>query len=293
MTPEQAAEPEINSTEPVRFIDNGVIRVGFDMAKGGGISHLYMVDKSAPHQGVNLGNNYDHGRLIQQSYYGDPDGSVWHMTTEERPWRWNAVQGGDYKGSAARVDKVKQTKTTFQATTTPRHWVTAGLLEDTKMTQTVVLEKDVPVARLHYTMEYTGKVSHKLYDQELPAMFFWVRLRRLVTYTGTSPFKDQPVKTIEPPIRPEPVPDHIEATEHWAAYVDESGWGIGVYFPHATQLGYYVVNNEQNPEPSNCAYMAPIKQLSITSPFKFEYDAYFIVGKVEDIRKKVYALHNK
>ena len=74
------------------FIDNGKIRLGVDLASGGSVFYL---SESVPRR--NLLNGFDRGRFIQQSYYGDSDGSRWG----EREWRWNPVQGGDYKGLAA------------------------------------------------------------------------------------------------------------------------------------------------------------------------------------------------
>lgn len=280
----------IESKDTIRFIDNGVIRLGFDTEKGAAISHIYAI-KDSPN--TNLCNNYDQGHLIQQSFYGDVDGSVWQMTTEKRPWRWNVVQGGDYKGTQSKVEAIRQTKSSFSSTTTPCHWVTGELVQACKMMLAVTLVNDAPVAKLNYKFKYQGKISHKSTHQELPALFFWTGLSKLALYTGTSPFTNAPIKHIQPIVRPEPVPDQVDATENWAAYVDDNDWGVGVYFPYTTSLGYYIVKDEGNPEDSNCSYMAPIKDMAITSPFDYEYEVVLIVGNIETIRNTVYELNAK
>ena len=43
---------------------------------------------SHSHTSANLLNAFDHGRYVQQSYYGDPDGSAWN----DKPWRYNPLR---------------------------------------------------------------------------------------------------------------------------------------------------------------------------------------------------------
>ena len=78
-----AVEPPKTPPKAV-FIDNGKVRLGVDLASGGSVFYL---SASKPHR--NLLNHYDRGRFVQQSYYGDADGSKW----VNKPWRWNPVQG--------------------------------------------------------------------------------------------------------------------------------------------------------------------------------------------------------
>ena len=261
------------------------------MSKGAAISHLICLDKDAPHQDRNLCNNYDQGRLIQQSFYGDIDGTVWQMTAEKRPWRWNPVQGGNYKGEESKVDKVALTKTTFTSTTTPCHWVTGDLLNDCKMHQSITLDQDAAIVRISYKFEYSGTKPHKATYQEAPAMFFWSGLSKLALYSGDAPFKNNALKYIRPLVRPEPVPDHIDASENWASYVDDNDWGVGVWFPHATKVSYYVVDEADATEDTSCSYMAPLKEMGVAAPFVYEYEVVLIIDKLQNIRQKVYQLN--
>src|SRR6266540_399424 len=90
---ETACAADSRSTNDFLFIDNGQLRLGVNRAWGAGIAWLSESD------GRNLVNHWDHGRLIQQSYYGEKDGSLWNKT----PWTWNPVQGGDWRGHPAKV----------------------------------------------------------------------------------------------------------------------------------------------------------------------------------------------
>lgn len=51
------------------YLDNGQIRLGVKTASGGGIGYLSVAGSAR-----NLLNHFDRGRLVQQSYYGNPDG---------------------------------------------------------------------------------------------------------------------------------------------------------------------------------------------------------------------------
>src|ERR1035437_7833481 len=49
------------------YLDNGVVKVGVDLSKGGSITYLSLSGTSD-----NIINNADLGRQIQQSYYSGP-----------------------------------------------------------------------------------------------------------------------------------------------------------------------------------------------------------------------------
>src|SRR5258706_9722072 len=49
-------------------LDNGTIRLGVDLERGGTITYL-----AASGGGANLINSHDFGRMVQQSYYAGPD----------------------------------------------------------------------------------------------------------------------------------------------------------------------------------------------------------------------------
>lgn len=61
------------------YLDNGQVRLGIDLRAGASIGWFSRSDTGAGQGSAdNLLNAYDVGRYVQQSYYGDPDGSDWN-----------------------------------------------------------------------------------------------------------------------------------------------------------------------------------------------------------------------
>jgi hypothetical protein len=79
-------------------------QAGFDMSLGGALAYLSSSNSSSPD--LNLVNDWDPGRLVQQTYYGSPDNSSWVQWGKRVQWRYNPVQvrvhlGGRQRGGAA------------------------------------------------------------------------------------------------------------------------------------------------------------------------------------------------
>ena len=96
------------------YLDNGSIRIGVDRTRGACIG--YFGESSTQR---NLLNHFDEGRFIQQSYYGQTNGSDWNG----KPWVYNPIQGGSWKRVPAKVTEFKlhQAPDELAATITPRH----------------------------------------------------------------------------------------------------------------------------------------------------------------------------
>src|SRR5687768_14915640 len=104
-------------------IDNGQLRIGVLRSSGAAIGFLAKSGSSR-----NLLNHFDRGRLVQQSFYGDGDGSDWNG----KPWRYNPVQGGDWRGTGSRVTTFRRDGGRIHAVTVPRHWATGVELPECK-----------------------------------------------------------------------------------------------------------------------------------------------------------------
>ncbi len=250
------------------YIQNAELRVGLLRSHGGAIG--YLSDRNSR---FNALNHDDHGRLIQQSYYGDKDGSRWG----DKPWRYNPVQGGDSKGKAAKLVNFKATGTTAYAKTVPRHWASGQLLEDCTMEQWV--ELDGPIVRVRFKFTYNGLKSHKPWYQEMPAVFVSPKLSTLVTYTGQKPWTGSAL-TRKKPGWPN---EHVALSESWAAFVDEYGNGIGVYVPGTTEATAYRFKGGSG---TDCSYIAPLRTFALTPELSFSYSAYFTLGNVDTIRDR-------
>lgn len=252
-------KPEQDAAQDWVFLDNGQIRIGVKKTSGAAIGWLSLSGSQR-----NLVNHYDRGRLIQQSYYGDKDDSLWN----KKPWCWNPVQGGDWRGTGARVIELRSTQTELYAMTQPRHWASGAAITDAMMEQSIALTGRV--VRIHYKFAYHGAQSHKPRSQEVPAVFVPADLETLVISDGE-------LKRSKPGWPNE----HRRLGEPWAAYLDKNDFGLGACVPGVRELTCYryVHNNA-----SDCSYFAPLVRFAITPGFVYEYDLYLTIGTTAEIK---------
>ncbi len=242
------------------YLDNGQVRLGVNLAAGACIGWF-----SASGSAENLLNAYDVGRYVQQSYYGDEDGSDWHG----KPWRYNPVQGGSWKDEPARVLETRSDATTLYAKTTPRHWGTGAFTPECLMEQWLRL--DGGLARLKFKMTYSGEKAHAPRHQELPALFVTPRLDTLV-------FVDPEEKLVRK--QPGFPNEYIQVGAPWCAWVDATDNGIGIFMPHTTQATCYRVRNGNK---GDCSYMAPIQTFALNPGLVFEYEVVLALGSLEQL----------
>lgn len=253
-------------------LDNGHLRLGVDRSAGGGIG-FFAESKS----GRNLLNHYDKGRFIQQSYYGAKDGSDWNS----KPWRWNPVQGGGWRGEPARTLDFTNTATTLYAKTLPKHWATGVDLPSVTMEEWVELRDRV--AHLRFRMAYSGATNHPPAHQELPAVFADSALPNLVYYQGDAAWTGGTL-TRRVPGWPN---EYLKSlAENWAAFVDERSWGLGVFFPGSTEVTCYRAAGKPGPSGSGCSYLAPIHTLAITNGFVLDYAVFLAIGTTDELREQ-------
>ena len=256
------------------YLDNGKVRLGINLDAGGSIGWF-----SHSHSSANLLNAFDHGRYVQQSYYGDKDGSDWNG----KPWRYNPVQGGSWKGEPATVIEKKEDKHSLYVKTQPRQWASGKLVDDILLEQWLTLEGGL--ARLKYRMTYSGTTEHKPTHQELPAVFVMPRYDTLV-YCD----KDKTAWTTAPLTRRQPgFPNEgVKFSEPWAAWVDADNQGLGIYFPHADSATTYRVRDQGI---GNCSYIAPLQTFALKPGLVFEYEVVLATGTTEQIRDVFSKLH--
>jgi hypothetical protein len=247
------------------FLDNGQIRLGVKKTSGAAIGYL-----SPSGSKKNLLNHLDHGRLVQQSYYGDPDGSRW----DKQPWRWNPVQGGDWQGRASELLESRADENALYAKVQPRHWASGEKLTDVVMEERIDLQGRV--AHVVFTMTYRGEKRHGRTSQEVPAFFAEPEFSTLALYDGPQPWTGGALNRTKPGWPNET----RRMTEHWAAYLDERNFGVGAYVPIADHLTCYRYQAGK----SSCSYFAPLIEMAITPGVEFKYDLYLTVGNIEDIR---------
>ena len=275
LTPLSAANDNKISSNDWVFIDNGQIRLGVIKSSGAGIGYL-----SSSNSKTNLLDHYDRGRLIQQSYYGGKDGSLWNG----KPWNWNPVQGGGYRNEGSKVAELRTTPDTLYAKTIPTHWATGASLTNVAMEEWITLTGRV--AKVHFKMTYTGSETHPVTHQEIPAIFLAPELDTLVLYDGKAPWTGAPLSRSQPGFPNE----GRTISEHWAAYVNTNNVGLGSYVPVADKITCYRYR-AKGTSLSACSYLAPLTEFAIKPGTIFEYDVFLVPGTVDIIRQTFEALH--
>ncbi len=256
------------------YVENGTLRLGVRKDAGACIGFLAGVD------GRNVLNSYDHGRFVQQSFYGDSDGSIWGG----KPWRYNPVQGGDYKGHPATLLELKAEGAKLYAKTRPRQWASGADVPEMVMEQWVSLEGDA--AHIHYKMTYTGQQSHSARDHEIPAIFVEPEFDTMVLYDGAAPWTNGALTRRQPGFPNE----SAKLAENWAAWVDAKDWGLGAYVPATTRATCYRYRGGGD---SNCSYHAAITHFALTPGKVFEYDVWLVLGPLGKIRARIAEIHQQ
>lgn len=267
----------LNIDPTKHYITNGIVKLGVDLLGGGSI--FYFAENKTLR---NLLNHVDRGRYIQQSYYGNKDGSSW----AGKPWVWNPIQGGGYNTDQSPIILEKNLGTDrIYIKSHPKHWATGEDITYATMEETIVL--DGQVARFHFKFSYTGTTVHGVTDQEVPAVFIDSDLPNLVFYNGSQPWSnDAGLTSVVPGWLDEVRNTPQNTTEHWAAYVDDNKWGIGLYTPGTSYMTTYRNKGASGPMGGGCSYFAPVRKFAVTPGLVFEYDAYLFIGQVDEMRTK-------
>lgn len=273
--------------ETATYINNGTIQLGVDMGRGGAVFHFSEINTKR-----NLLNHCDEGRFMQQSYYGDPDGSVWNGT----PWVWNPIQGGGWGGNKARVLSSEVNDESLKVSTEPVLWASGKPASECIMKEEITLNDRV--AHIRYTFIHRGpgaKDHASMADQEVPAVFADWDLKNYVFYDGPRPWTGDVLKSEIPGRLDLGATNEVRnRTEHWAAYVDDKGWGIGVYTPGTVEsTTYRFGSGPGGPTMGSCSYFAPVRQFRITEGLVHTYDVYMMIGTTEEIRSTFYEIHRK
>ncbi|HEY1081089.1 MAG TPA: hypothetical protein VGE29_02445 [Prosthecobacter sp.] len=254
---------EVRAEEKWAYLDNGQVRLGVNLDAGACIGWF-----SASGSQDNLLNAYDVGRYVQQSYYGDPDGSDWNG----KLWRYNPVQGGSWRNQPAQVTESRVEKDLLYARISPRHWATGKLLSEVVLEQWLRL--DGQQARLKFKMRYQGEKTHQPHHQELPALFVNPEFDTLVFAGADGQFQ-----------RKQPgFPNEYfkRGPEPWVAWVNERDRGVGLHIPHAEDITAYRVRHGNR---GDCSYLAPIQTFSLKPGLVFEYEVSLAIGSLDEFRQ--------
>jgi hypothetical protein len=273
-------------TNRFSYLDNGTIKIGVDLDHGGSIGYL-----AESHGGSNIVNLHDYGRWIGQSYYSGPQ-----PFGEPHPgwknWPWNPVSAGDAYGHSCHLLDHTNDGQTLYVKSTPMQWALNNVPGDCTFETWITLEGHAVKVRNRLTNLRTDHTRYPARDQELPAVYTIGKLYRLFTYDGSNPFQHDALREV--PRKP-PAPNQFpwsvfDATESWAALVNDADWGLGVYHPGTIHfLGGF--NNRANiggPYDDSTGYIAPTRQEILDHNIVYEFEYTLILDSLLHIRQYVY-----
>ena len=283
-----------NGLKNVYYLENDRFKLGIRMNWGGGIT--YLEDKLDGHEKLkNLINEYDPGRMIQQSYYSDP------KTDEYTPgyyndtlWCYNPVQGGDVRGGHSRLIDVVVTDSSVYLKAQPCDWAAGVDIAPAYMENTYTIYSDRVQVDNRF-VDFSGW-EHNTRSQEMPAFYTVSYLDTFFFYNGTEPWTGD-VLSYRDDL---PFWSGSERgcwgiresnTETWCAWTNtDIDYGIGLYVPnidtflagrHMYDENTAVTSSKMNP----CSYVAPLKHIKLTTFEPLEYSYIVTTGSLRGIRE--------
>lgn len=278
------------------FIENERLKLGVRLIWGGGVN--YILDKKCPVEGLtNLINQFDTGRLVQQSYYGcgKNEENDWGAFNGSEHWPYNPVQGGDKGNMHSRLIDVSAAEGRIYIKAQPRDWGKIGVFTPSYMENVYSIDGDMIRVDNKFT-DYSGW-KHPITTQELPAFYTVSYLDRYEFYDGHEPWQDKPL-TIRDNLRfwGDPrfsgecsFPMLEDNTEIWSAWVSsKDDYGIGLYVPNTDYLyaGRNAYNGSKDPDNDGTNYIAPLCKIGIVSYRPIEYSYLMTVGSTDEIRSR-------
>ncbi|MEQ8763641.1 MAG: hypothetical protein RL885_06930 [Planctomycetota bacterium] len=264
------------------FLDNGVIRIGVDVSKGGAIRWL-----SRSGSTDNVINVADLGRYVQQSYYSGPCPYVPEGASQHPAWSgwcWNPIQVGDVFGNPSRLLDHTNDGQTLYTQCVPMQWALDGVPGDCTLETWIRLEENRAHVRCRLVNARQDPARYPAAHQELPAIYTIGRLHRLFTYTGLAPFTGDALTQIQ---NSGPPWEYWLSTERWAALVDDDGWGVGIVHPDRllTAGGFHGTPGVGGPADGATGYIAPLHTEVIDAQITYEYAFILILGTLSQIRE--------
>lgn len=296
------------------YLESGDIRLGIDLNAGGAINYLEYLNHRVQqvqtengnvevginyasvlggelmYDSVNLINEMDRGRLVQQSYYGISGEPYESAVYNGTPWPYNPVQGGDFSGTSSQIVDFTIGKDSIYVKTRALDWAKRESVTPSYMENRYTLENNIVKVENSFT-DWSG-YTHNIYrDQELPAFYGVISLGTLVTYRGSDPFQNEDLSYY--PSLGNWVGTNraywTDITENWVAWVNDDDFGVGLYTPNTSTIltGKVGTKNysSQISKADATTYTTMIAQMRLSTYETFSYDYYLTVGQVDKIRQ--------
>jgi hypothetical protein len=290
--PTLAQRSTADSLKSMSYIQNEFIRVGIDLNLGGSITFLSDLKK-----GENIINNSDWGRQVQMSFYSGPNPFTPNGKEPAPYWRalgWNPIQSGDFAGKRSRVLIQKNDGKQLYVKCIPMHWPLDNEPGECTFESWITLKGNTVQVRSRLVNNRQDTTQYGGYGQELPAVYTNAPYHRMVSYKGNKPFSKDTVSLIKNHNYPK-IPSikwaYWQATEGWAANLNEADYGLGVWNPDAQSYcgGYYGKDTFQGgSKDESTGYLAPLHREILDHNITYDYRYVLILGSLDEIREYVY-----
>ncbi|MBA3939041.1 MAG: hypothetical protein H0X38_16465 [Planctomycetes bacterium] len=278
-----AAEP---LPERMTFLDNGTLRIGMDLNRGGAVTFL----EAAARPG-NLINSYDYGRQIQMSVYSGPTPFTPHGKQPRPEWRglgWNPIQTGDCFGRPSQVVEQRNDGKELYLRCVPMQWPLDDEPGECTFETWTMLDGASVRMRFRVTNHRTDHTQYAARSQELPAIYTIAALHRLITYSGPLPFTGAvPDEQHNDWHQPWPWTTWL-ASEGWSALVGDDDWGLGVFRDDGCFFngGLYGEAGSRDPHAVPTGYLAPVETETLDHDIVYDHACLITVGTLAEIRAR-------
>ncbi|MFD1143762.1 hypothetical protein ACFQ4C_21720 [Larkinella insperata] len=274
------------------YIQNEHLKLGIDLNLGGAVTYLADVRRQE-----NLINNFDWGRQVQMSFYSGP---VPYETADKKPHKnwtfigWNPIQSGDVAGNRSRVIAHKKTKTGLYVKCIPMHWPLDGVPGECTFESWIHLKGNAVQVRSRIVNHRRDTTQYAARGQELPAVYTNAPYHRLVTYRGDQPFTNDTLSTIRnhnSPSAPEIRWADWQATENWAASVNDDNYGLAIWNEAVQGFSGGFFGDQSfrgGSKDISTGYISPVNVEVLDHNITYEYTYSLILGTVDQIRAHVY-----
>ncbi len=269
------------------YLTNSWVTVGIDLAKGGSITYLAQTGTTN-----NIINSEDLGREVQQSYYADP--ALYNPSNNINPgwsnWCWNPIQTGDSYGHASQILSNSNNGTTIYVKCIPKQWALNNVPGQCTFESWITLTTNVVIVSNRLVNMRTDSYTNPFnaHSQELPAVYTVGTLYNLYSYVGNAPFTGD--VALANFVNSGPPWTNWSATESWAAFLNTTNWGLGIYTPGAVSFigGFAGTPGSGGPSSPNTGYIAPLYSEILDPNITYTYNYQLILGSLTDIRNWVY-----
>ena len=284
-----------NTADNTYYLENNRYKLGIRMNWGGGINYIEDNESKLP-EVKNIINQFDTGRLIQQSYYGiGAHGDYQPEVFNNSRWVYNPVQGGDQHNNHSRIIDIVVKEHAVYIKSQPQDWSMNGRITPSYMENTYTLDGDYIRVDNRFT-DFSGWL-HPCTSQEVPAFYTVSCLDRFTWYGGTKPWTGDEL-SVRTDLKfwgdPKYARDsafHIRKsnTETWCAWTNtDADYGLGLYVPNTDYYtgGRHLYDHSPDPMSASCNYVAPLVAVQIKPFTPIEYSYLMTAGSVAEIRQK-------